>query len=227
MPSYKSVVTDGRGCTHGIRCRHAVNRPLAPRSSQAHHSAPRCQGPRLGPTCSLHAAASPTPISRSPSTAVCARRREQRPQVLPLGPQVASPTRCNMGPLSRLPPCSPHAATSPTSPSRSPSTAVCAQRRERRPQGPFFWTAGRQLDTAHSALEVLVEVVPMLPARGYFPDPNIVDGGVRYAKHSLKALHLGPWTTGLTRHATSSRLSPCSARVATSPILTSRSYIGA
>ncbi|EPS98225.1 hypothetical protein FOMPIDRAFT_17958, partial [Fomitopsis schrenkii] len=58
---------------------------------------------------------------------------------------------------------------------------------------------GRQLDTAHSALEVLVEVVPMLPARGYFPDPNIVDGGVRYAKHSLKALHLGPWTTGLTR----------------------------
>ena len=31
---------------------------------------------------------------------------------------------------------------------------------------------GRQLDTARSGLEVLVEVVPALRARGYFPQCN-------------------------------------------------------
>ncbi|EPS95212.1 hypothetical protein FOMPIDRAFT_1054377 [Fomitopsis schrenkii] len=44
---------------------------------------------------------------------------------------------------------------------------------------------------ACSGLEVLV---PVLSARGYFPDPNckiIVDGGVRRASDILKALTLG------------------------------------
>ena len=41
---------------------------------------------------------------------------------------------------------------------------------------------GRQLDTARSGIEVLVEVVSALRLRGYFPDPRFgiyVDGGVR------------------------------------------------
>ena len=61
---------------------------------------------------------------------------------------------------------------------------------------------GRQLDTARSGLEVLVEVVPALRARGYFPDPNFeifVDGGVRRASDVLKALALGAKAVGVGR----------------------------
>ncbi|KAH9912516.1 glyoxylate dehydrogenase [Fomitopsis serialis] len=61
---------------------------------------------------------------------------------------------------------------------------------------------GRQLDTARSGLEVLVEVVPALRARGYFPNPNFeifVDGGVRRASDVLKALALGAKAVGVGR----------------------------
>ena len=61
---------------------------------------------------------------------------------------------------------------------------------------------GRQLDFARSGLEVLVEVVPALRARGYFPDPNFeifVDGGVRRASDVLKALALGAKAVGVGR----------------------------
>ena len=61
---------------------------------------------------------------------------------------------------------------------------------------------GRQLDTARSGLEVLVEVVAALRARGYFPSPRFeiyVDGGVRRASDVLKALALGATAVGVGR----------------------------
>ncbi|TFY57598.1 hypothetical protein EVJ58_g6927 [Rhodofomes roseus] len=61
---------------------------------------------------------------------------------------------------------------------------------------------GRQLDTARSGLEVLVEVIPALRARGYFPNPNFeifVDGGVRRASDVLKAIALGATAVGVGR----------------------------
>ncbi|EKM53383.1 uncharacterized protein PHACADRAFT_259730 [Phanerochaete carnosa HHB-10118-sp] len=61
---------------------------------------------------------------------------------------------------------------------------------------------GRQLDTARSGVEVLVEVVAALRARGHHPDPNFeiyVDGGVRRASDVLKALALGAKAVGVGR----------------------------
>lgn len=61
---------------------------------------------------------------------------------------------------------------------------------------------GRQLDTARSGLEVLLEVVAALRQRGYFPNPNFeiyVDGGVRRASDVLKALALGAKAVGVGR----------------------------
>ncbi|KAH9944576.1 glyoxylate dehydrogenase [Amylocystis lapponica] len=61
---------------------------------------------------------------------------------------------------------------------------------------------GRQLDTARSGLEVLVEVVAALRARGYFPSSRFeiyVDGGVRRASDVLKALALGATAVGVGR----------------------------
>jgi isopentenyl diphosphate isomerase/L-lactate dehydrogenase-like FMN-dependent dehydrogenase len=61
---------------------------------------------------------------------------------------------------------------------------------------------GRQLDTARSGLEVLVEVVAALKARGYYPDPKFeifVDGGVRRASDVLKAIALGAKAVGVGR----------------------------
>ncbi|TCD66743.1 Cytochrome b2, mitochondrial precursor [Steccherinum ochraceum] len=61
---------------------------------------------------------------------------------------------------------------------------------------------GRQLDTARSGLEVLLEVVVALRQRGYFPNPNFeiyVDGGVRRASDVLKAIALGAKAVGVGR----------------------------
>ena len=61
---------------------------------------------------------------------------------------------------------------------------------------------GRQLDTARSGIEVLVEVVSALRLRGYFPDPKFeiyVDGGVRRASDVLKAIALGATAVGVGR----------------------------
>ncbi|KAI0688164.1 glyoxylate dehydrogenase [Cerioporus squamosus] len=61
---------------------------------------------------------------------------------------------------------------------------------------------GRQLDTARSGIEVLVEVVTALRLRGYFPDPKFeiyVDGGVRRASDVLKAIALGAKAVGVGR----------------------------
>ncbi|KAI1791208.1 glyoxylate dehydrogenase [Ganoderma leucocontextum] len=61
---------------------------------------------------------------------------------------------------------------------------------------------GRQLDTARSGVEVLVEVVTALRLRGYFPDPRFeiyVDGGVRRASDVLKAIALGATAVGVGR----------------------------
>ena len=61
---------------------------------------------------------------------------------------------------------------------------------------------GRQLDTARSGLEVLVEVVAALKAKGYYPDPKFeifVDGGVRRASDVLKAIALGAKAVGVGR----------------------------
>ncbi|KAI0079840.1 glyoxylate dehydrogenase [Panus rudis PR-1116 ss-1] len=61
---------------------------------------------------------------------------------------------------------------------------------------------GRQLDTARSGIEVLVEVTAALRARGYFPDPKFeiyVDGGVRRASDVLKAIALGAKAVGVGR----------------------------
>ena len=64
---------------------------------------------------------------------------------------------------------------------------------------------GRQLDTARSGLEVLVEVVTALRAAGYHPPPPgrmfeiYVDGGVRRASDVLKAIALGATAVGVGR----------------------------
>ncbi|TBU31119.1 glyoxylate dehydrogenase [Dichomitus squalens] len=61
---------------------------------------------------------------------------------------------------------------------------------------------GRQLDTARSGIEVLVEVVKALRLRGYYPDPKFeiyVDGGVRRASDVLKAIALGATAVGVGR----------------------------
>ncbi|EMD33158.1 hypothetical protein CERSUDRAFT_160722 [Gelatoporia subvermispora B] len=61
---------------------------------------------------------------------------------------------------------------------------------------------GRQLDTARSGLEILVEVIAALKARGYYPSPKFeifVDGGVRRASDVLKALALGATAVGVGR----------------------------
>lgn len=72
---------------------------------------------------------------------------------------------------------------------------------------------GRQLDTARSGLEVLVEVVAALRARGYIPRSSMpnpystngtpfeiyIDGGVRRASDVLKAIALGANAVGVGR----------------------------
>jgi L-lactate dehydrogenase (cytochrome) len=61
---------------------------------------------------------------------------------------------------------------------------------------------GRQLDTARSGLEVLVEVITALRLKGYYPDPRFeifVDGGVRRASDVLKAIALGAKAVGVGR----------------------------
>ena len=61
---------------------------------------------------------------------------------------------------------------------------------------------GRQLDTARSGIEVLVEVVQALRLRGYYPDPKFeiyVDGGVRRATDVIKAVALGATAVGIGR----------------------------
>ncbi|KAI0669650.1 glyoxylate dehydrogenase [Trametes maxima] len=61
---------------------------------------------------------------------------------------------------------------------------------------------GRQLDTARSGLEVLIEVTAALRQRGYFPDPKFeiyIDGGVRRASDVLKAIALGATAVGVGR----------------------------
>ncbi|KAI0628939.1 glyoxylate dehydrogenase [Trametes polyzona] len=61
---------------------------------------------------------------------------------------------------------------------------------------------GRQLDTARSGIEVLVEVTAALRRRGYWPDPRFeiyVDGGVRRASDVLKAIALGAKAVGVGR----------------------------
>ncbi|KAI0090708.1 glyoxylate dehydrogenase [Irpex rosettiformis] len=61
---------------------------------------------------------------------------------------------------------------------------------------------GRQLDTARSGIEVLVEVITALRAKGYHPDPKFeifVDGGVRRASDVLKAIALGAKAVGVGR----------------------------
>ena len=61
---------------------------------------------------------------------------------------------------------------------------------------------GRQLDTARSGLENLVEIVAALKQRGPWPNPNFsifIDGGVRRASDVLKALALGASAVGVGR----------------------------
>lgn len=61
---------------------------------------------------------------------------------------------------------------------------------------------GRQLDTARSGLENLVEVVEALKTRGPWPNPRFavfVDGGVRRASDVLKAIALGASAVGVGR----------------------------
>lgn len=64
---------------------------------------------------------------------------------------------------------------------------------------------GRQLDTARSGLEVLLEVVTAFRLRGYLPAPPnrqfeiFVDGGVRRASDVLKAIALGAKAVGVGR----------------------------
>jgi L-lactate dehydrogenase (cytochrome) len=61
---------------------------------------------------------------------------------------------------------------------------------------------GRQLDTARSGIENLVEVVDALKTRGPWPNPNFevfIDGGVRRASDVLKALALGAKAVGVGR----------------------------
>jgi len=63
---------------------------------------------------------------------------------------------------------------------------------------------GRQIDTARSGIEILVEVVDELQKRGMFRNPDrrfeiYVDGGVRRASDVLKAIALGANAVGLGR----------------------------
>ncbi|EEB98860.1 hypothetical protein MPER_01560, partial [Moniliophthora perniciosa FA553] len=61
---------------------------------------------------------------------------------------------------------------------------------------------GRQLDTARSGLENLIDIVAALKTRGPWPNPNFavfVDGGVRRASDALKALALGASAVGVGR----------------------------
>jgi L-lactate dehydrogenase (cytochrome) len=61
---------------------------------------------------------------------------------------------------------------------------------------------GRQLDTARSGLENLVEIVAALKTRGPWPNPNFsifIDGGVRRASDVLKAIALGASAVGVGR----------------------------
>ncbi|ESK97372.1 mitochondrial cytochrome [Moniliophthora roreri MCA 2997] len=61
---------------------------------------------------------------------------------------------------------------------------------------------GRQLDTARSGLENLIDIVAALKTRGPWPNPNFaifVDGGVRRASDALKALALGASAVGIGR----------------------------
>ena len=61
---------------------------------------------------------------------------------------------------------------------------------------------GRQLDTARSGIENLIEVVEALKTRGPWPNPKFevfVDGGVRRASDVLKAIALGAKAVGVGR----------------------------
>ncbi|KAG8882085.1 hypothetical protein FRB97_008755 [Tulasnella sp. 331] len=63
---------------------------------------------------------------------------------------------------------------------------------------------GRQIDTARSGIEILVEVVDELKKRGMYRNPGrrfevYVDGGVRRASDVLKAIALGATAVGLGR----------------------------
>ncbi|ESK91906.1 mitochondrial cytochrome [Moniliophthora roreri MCA 2997] len=61
---------------------------------------------------------------------------------------------------------------------------------------------GRQLDTARSGLENLIDIVAALKTRGPWPNPNFsvfVDGGVRRASDALKAIALGASAVGIGR----------------------------
>ncbi|KAF9071703.1 glyoxylate dehydrogenase [Rhodocollybia butyracea] len=61
---------------------------------------------------------------------------------------------------------------------------------------------GRQLDTARSGLENLIDIVAALKTRGPWPNPKFsvfVDGGVRRASDVLKALALGATAVGIGR----------------------------
>lgn len=61
---------------------------------------------------------------------------------------------------------------------------------------------GRQLDTARSGIENLIEVVDALKMRGPWPNLKFevfVDGGVRRASDVLKALALGAKAVGVGR----------------------------
>lgn len=61
---------------------------------------------------------------------------------------------------------------------------------------------GRQLDTARSGVENLMEVVAALKTRGPWPNPKFevfVDGGIRRASDVLKAIALGASAVGVGR----------------------------
>lgn len=61
---------------------------------------------------------------------------------------------------------------------------------------------GRQLDTARSGLENLVDIVAALKTKGPWPNPNFsifIDGGVRRASDVLKAIALGASAVGVGR----------------------------
>ncbi|KAJ3513976.1 hypothetical protein NLJ89_g2631 [Agrocybe chaxingu] len=61
---------------------------------------------------------------------------------------------------------------------------------------------GRQLDTARSGLENLIDIVAALKTKGPWPNPNFsvfVDGGVRRASDVLKAIALGASAVGIGR----------------------------
>lgn len=61
---------------------------------------------------------------------------------------------------------------------------------------------GRQLDTARSGVENLIDIVTALKTRGPWPNPRFavfVDGGVRRASDVLKAIALGASAVGVGR----------------------------